>query len=78
MRMQSNGKESCLTKMTKKTLIKKLLRKFPNLGNPPDLSDPEVYRKYCIEYGKAIRPGLEAVDRMLARSKASMFTKVVM
>ena len=64
--------------MNEKKFMKKLLKEHPELaGPPPDLSDPEVYRKFCIEYGKAIRPGLEAVDRMLARSKAVMMSKVV-
>ncbi len=64
--------------MNEKKFLKKLLRDFPQLGNPPDLSDPEVCREFCIQYGKAVRPGMEAVDRMLAHSKEAMMSKVVM
>lgn len=42
----------------------------------PNLSNPKVYRKFCEDYGKAITPGIESVDRLQAESMEHAFRVV--
>ncbi|MBI5374187.1 MAG: hypothetical protein HZA77_02060 [Candidatus Schekmanbacteria bacterium] len=61
--------------MSEKKLLREIKKK---ISEPPrDLSNSEVYNDLCSRYGEAIRPGLEAVDRLQAKSMVKAFTKVV-
>lgn len=56
---------------------RKRLKKEYGYDGPLDFSNPKYWAIWCLEYSKAIRPKMEAIDRLLAKSKEKAFTRVV-
>ena len=61
--------------MNNSQLIKSLKKRFSQ--SPPDLTNPEVCNEFCRKYGEVIRPELEKIDQMQARSLGIAITRVV-
>jgi hypothetical protein len=61
--------------MERKRLLQVIREHFPKRA--PDLSKRDVYDRFCMRYGEAVRPGLKEVDRLQADSISSAYSKVV-
>lgn len=70
-----NGNSKRGGDMSDQKLINMLKKR---ISSPPEnLSNREIYDSFCIKYGEAIGPKIEAIDKHQAKSMERAFTKVV-